>query len=66
MQVAIEYLDGQTFEDGRTMNLPGCHADANDMRELLSTSKDSKCGNMRGSQFFQWTKADTPKKIFVY
>ncbi|KAG9094910.1 cytochrome c oxidase subunit 1 [Ceratobasidium sp. 370] len=35
MQVAIEYLDGQTFEDGRTMNLSGCHADANDMRELL-------------------------------
>ncbi|KAG9086072.1 cytochrome c oxidase subunit 1, partial [Ceratobasidium sp. UAMH 11750] len=33
--VAIEYLDGQTFEDGRAMNLPGCHADANDMRELL-------------------------------
>ncbi|KAG8791164.1 Ca(2+)-dependent cysteine protease, partial [Ceratobasidium sp. 428] len=34
--VSIEYLDGQTFADGRSMNLPGCHADANDMRELLA------------------------------
>ncbi|QRV99538.1 ICE-like protease (caspase) p20 domain protein [Ceratobasidium sp. AG-Ba] len=33
--VAIEYLDGQSFPDERPMHLPGCHADANDIRELL-------------------------------
>ncbi|KAF8596763.1 hypothetical protein BDV93DRAFT_49915 [Ceratobasidium sp. AG-I] len=33
--VSIEYLDGQTFADGRSMNLLGCHADAADVLELL-------------------------------
>lgn len=35
LQVSIEYLDGQTFADGRSMMLPGCHADAADVLELL-------------------------------
>ncbi|KAG8792675.1 cytochrome c oxidase subunit 1 [Ceratobasidium sp. 428] len=33
--VAIEYVSGQTYEDGESMRLQGCYEDANDMRELL-------------------------------
>ncbi|KAF8604394.1 hypothetical protein BDV93DRAFT_522508 [Ceratobasidium sp. AG-I] len=36
--VSIEYRDGQTFADGRSMGLPGCHADAADVLELLRTN----------------------------
>ncbi|CAE6449499.1 unnamed protein product [Rhizoctonia solani] len=33
--VGIEYLEGQQFDDGTPMNLAGCHADANDVLDLL-------------------------------
>ncbi|CAE6491798.1 unnamed protein product [Rhizoctonia solani] len=33
--VGIEYLEGQKFEDGAPMYLAGCHADVNDVLDLL-------------------------------
>ncbi|KAH7333542.1 caspase domain-containing protein [Rhizoctonia solani] len=33
--VGIEYLEGQKFEDGASMYLAGCHADVNDVLDLL-------------------------------
>ncbi|CAE6399128.1 unnamed protein product [Rhizoctonia solani] len=33
--VGIEYFEGQLFEDGTPMYLAGCHADANDILDLL-------------------------------
>lgn len=40
LQVSIEYLDGQTFSDGRSMKLSGCHSDAADILELLRMLKN--------------------------
>ncbi|KAG8762349.1 hypothetical protein FRC11_009737 [Ceratobasidium sp. 423] len=33
--VGIEYLEGEQFDDGTPMYLAGCHADANDVLDLL-------------------------------
>ncbi|CEL56691.1 Metacaspase-1 OS=Sclerotinia sclerotiorum (strain ATCC 18683 / 1980 / Ss-1) GN=casA PE=3 SV=1 [Rhizoctonia solani AG-1 IB] len=45
--VGIEYFEGQLFEDGTSMYLAGCHADANDVLDLLRINGEYNSRDVR-------------------